>query len=221
MDGENPLTLVRSLVAAASNPLAEGPGQVASLIEERAKFKKQLDKLYKSIICSLGGSDAKLMEEELQQLREDNRRMHHEIGLLQRMAVDYSSLTRDDLCLLLSKAESDLNKFKENLTTTQKEKRQLLTQKDKLVEQLKGLHATIGERDKEMTNCITRFKVEFEEHLEQNKKLTQENKALEKERWELMKKAKKLGEDKVGVARKHSILIVTPLFGYINCHLPH
>lgn len=207
MDGENPLTLVRALLSSASSPVSEG--DISALLEERQKIRKQLDQLYRSIIHSLGGSDARLMADELKHLQTENRRLKHEQALLQRGSKDYSTLRRDDLCLLLAKAESDLDKAVDHLAAANKDKRQLQSQKDGLVDQLKSLHGTVEDRDKQMNSYLTKFNEEFQQRVQQGeekvRQLGQENKALEKERWELMKKAKKLSEDKVcccGVCRR-------------------
>ena len=199
MDGENPLTLVRALVSGASSPVPEG--DISALLDERRKMRKQLDLLYRSIIHSLGGSDARLMADELKHLQTENRRLKQEHALLQRGSKDYSTLRRDDLCLLLARAEADLDKAVDQLTAANKDKKQLQAQKDSLVEQLKSLHGTVEERDKQMNTYLTKFNEEFQQRVQQGeekvRQLGQENKALEKERWDLMKKAKKLSEDKV------------------------
>lgn len=199
MDGENPLTLVRALVSDASSPLPEG--DISALLDERRKIRKQLDQLYRSIIHSLGGSDAKLMADELKHLQTENRRLKQEHALLRRGSNDYSTLRRDDLCLLLARAEADLDKAVDQLTAANKDKKQLQAQKDSLVEQLKSLHGTVEERDKQMNSYLTKFNEEFQQRVQKGeekvRQLGQENKALEKERWDLLKKAKKLSEDKV------------------------
>ena len=203
MDGENPLTLVRDLVSRASRSIPSGEDKLTFLLEERNVARKQLDRLYKSILHSFGGNDAMLMANDLEKLQMENKKLKQELGSLQRGSMEFQTMRRDELCHRLARTDAELKKTSEVLATVRKEKKDLLAQKDALLDQLKTLHDELEKRSNQMSSYVAQFNEEFEQRKQQSeekmKELTQENKALEKERWELMKKYKKLVEDKVSV----------------------
>ncbi|XP_052759830.1 kazrin-like isoform X2 [Mya arenaria] len=156
--------------------------------------------------CSSDSAREKSDEEnELKQLKEDNEKLEarvmsltHELTELRNRKVpqnDHPSY--GELKLDLIQTRQDLNRAKEALAALKADRKRLKGEKLELLNQMKQLYGTLEDKESELRDFIHTYEQRMRESDESIKQLVGEKDQCDREKWEIIQKARQAAEQAV------------------------
>lgn len=145
-------------------------------------------------------------ENELIRLREENTRLEgtirslsREIEELRSHKVANSDLhpSYGELKLDLIQTKQDLNRAKEALAALKADRKRLKGEKLELLNQMKQLYGTLEDKEGELRDFIRNYEQRMRESDESIKQLATEKETCEREKWEIIQKARHAAEQAI------------------------
>ncbi|XP_022085514.1 kazrin-like [Acanthaster planci] len=146
-------------------------------------------------------------ESELQRLRDrcchlerDNMTLMKQLDDLR--ALDHSHVeipSAGELKIQLTQTEHDLARAKEALTAMKSDRKRLKGEKVDLLNQMKQLYCTLEAKEEEMRDFIRNYEQRVSESDESLRKVIAEKEEVEKDRWEILKRAREAAERSVSL----------------------
>lgn len=146
-------------------------------------------------------------EEELIRLRErclevegENKRLKEklkEIKAVEGTSVDPPKM--EDLKMELSQKDHELVKAREALTIMKNDRKRLKGEKVDLLNQMKQLYCTLEAKEEEMREFIRNYEQRMAESENKLKQVIQEKEEVEKDHWEILKRAREAAERSVSL----------------------
>ncbi|XP_071840907.1 kazrin-like isoform X3 [Apostichopus japonicus] len=147
-----------------------------------------------------------LQDEEVQDLREkfsemeeENKRLKEEVKEIKAVEgtpVD-SPPTMEDLKNQLTQKDHELVKVKEAVTIMKNDRKRLKGEKVDLLNQMKQLYCTLEAKEEEMRDFMRNYEERMAESESKLKQVTQEKEEVEKDHWEILKRAREAAERSV------------------------
>ncbi|XP_038061602.1 kazrin-like [Patiria miniata] len=146
-------------------------------------------------------------ESELQRLRDrcshlesDNMTLMKQLDDLR--ALDHSHVeipSAGELKIQLTQTEHELARAKEALTAMKSDRKRLKGEKVDLLNQMKQLYCTLEAKEEEMRDFIRNYEQRVSESDDSLRKVIVEKEEVEKDRWEILKRAREAAERSVSL----------------------
>lgn len=144
-------------------------------------------------------------ENELIQLKEENARLETSIRGLSREIEELRSHkvansehpSYGEVKLDLIQTKQDLNRAKEALAALKADRKRLKGEKLELLNQMKQLYGTLEEKEGELRDFIRNYEQRMRESDESIKQLAAEKETCEREKWEIIQKARHAAEQAI------------------------
>ncbi|XP_019637687.1 PREDICTED: kazrin-like isoform X4 [Branchiostoma belcheri] len=132
-------------------------------------------------------------------LEEDNRSLLKELEELrsQKTIESQSGPAVSELKVQLTQTEHELARAKEALAAMKADRKRLKAEKVDLLNQMKQLYGTLEDKEDELREFIRNYEMRMRESDESIKQLILEKEGSEKEKWEILKKARDSAERSV------------------------
>ncbi|XP_006819717.1 kazrin-like [Saccoglossus kowalevskii] len=140
----------------------------------------------------------KIQQHELIKLREKNTQLEREkkkllkqldeLRYLDQMPMEIPSA--GELKIQLTQTEHELARAKEALTAMKNDRKKLKTDKVELLQQMKQLYSALEAKDEELRDFIRNYEYQVEESDNSMRQLVLEKEEAEKNRWEILKRAR-------------------------------
>ncbi|XP_070206858.1 kazrin-like isoform X3 [Littorina saxatilis] len=177
--------------------------EVHALREELADTNKRLSQ----ISCQVSEDSATLDPDNLllvKRLRDDNARLENQIHCL---CGEVTSLkagageggvaghpSYGELKLELIQARQELNRAKEALQAMKSDRKRLKSEKVDLLHQMKQLYVTLEDKESELRDFIRNYEQRVQESDESIKQLAMEKEESEREKWDIIRRARESAE---------------------------
>ncbi|XP_041479895.1 kazrin-like isoform X4 [Lytechinus variegatus] len=205
----------KKLAAKIDNSLQQNANhEVDSLREELADTNKRLSHMSTDSSPTTPDNDQDNKEwqkqqdqHELQKLRDKCARLEMENKSLLKQVDDAHILEQDqdqvptaqDLKIQLTQTEHELARAKEALTAMKADRKRLKSEKVDLLNQMKQLYCTLEAKEEEMRDFIRNYEQRMTESDASLKKIVAEKEEVEKDRWEILKRAREAAERSVAL----------------------
>ncbi|KAL4221609.1 hypothetical protein ACF0H5_019866 [Mactra antiquata] len=144
-------------------------------------------------------------ENECKRLREENQRLENTVRTLTRDISELRSLkvvnsdqpSYGELKLDLIQTKQDLNRAKEALAALKADRKRLKGEKLELLNQMKQLYSTLEDKEAELRDFIRNYEQRMRESDETIKQLCVEKDQCDREKWEIIQKARHAAEQAV------------------------
>ena len=102
----------------------------------------------------------------------------------------------------LAELDLELSRTKEALMVVKADRKRLKTEKADLLSQMKRLYTTLEERDAELKEFISDYEDRMKEAEESKRHLVEEKESLEREKWDMLKRARDSAERSVALRQQ-------------------
>ncbi|XP_053379298.1 kazrin-like isoform X2 [Mercenaria mercenaria] len=144
-------------------------------------------------------------ENELKRLKEENQRLEGAVRTLTRDISELRSLkvvnsdhpSYGELKLDLIQTKQDLNRAKEALAALKADRKRLKGEKLELLNQMKQLYGTLEDKESELRDFIRNYEQRMRESDDTIKQLCAEKEHCDREKWEIIQKARHAAEQAV------------------------
>ncbi|XP_072035835.1 kazrin-like isoform X2 [Amphiura filiformis] len=146
-------------------------------------------------------------ESELARLRQQNDRLESDNKNLLQQLDDLRALghceveipSASELKIQLTQTEHELARAKEALSAMKQDRKRLKGEKVDLLNQMKQLYCTLESKEEEMRDFLRNYEQRMSESDENLKKIIAEKEEVEKDRWEILKRAREAAERSVAL----------------------
>ncbi|XP_041377484.1 kazrin-like isoform X2 [Gigantopelta aegis] len=163
-----------------------------------------LDKVDKSLQPENEGTNRQKSDEEneIVKLKEENSRLESQVkslmGEVKELKLSKAAVNNQpgygELKLELIQTRQELNRAKEALQAMKSDRKRLKGEKLDLLNQMKQLYTTLEEKEAELRDFIRNYEIRMHESNESLKQLAMEKEESEREKWEIIKKAREAAE---------------------------
>eukprot|EP00057_Strongylocentrotus_purpuratus_P023674 XP_011678148.1 PREDICTED: kazrin isoform X1 [Strongylocentrotus purpuratus] len=204
----------KKLAAKIDNSLQNANHEVDSLREELADTNKRLSHMSTDSSPTTPDNDQDNKEwqkqqdqHNLQKLKDKCARLEMENKCLLKQVDDAHILEQDqdevpnaqDLKIQLTQTEHELARAKEALTAMKADRKRLKSEKVDLLNQMKQLYCTLEAKEEEMRDFIRNYEQRMTESDASLNKIVAEKEEVEKDRWEILKRAREAAERSVAL----------------------
>ncbi|XP_071494307.1 kazrin-like [Diadema antillarum] len=205
----------KKLAAKIDTSLQNANQEVDALREELADTNKRLSQMSTDSAPATPDNDQDNKEwqkqqdqHELQKLRDKCARLEMENKSLLKQVDDAHILGRspeeevpsaNELKIQLTQTEHELARAKEALNAMKADRKRLKSEKVDLLNQMKQLYCTLEAKEEEMRDFIRKYEQRMTESEASLKKMVAEKEEVEKDRWEILKRAREAAERSVAL----------------------
>ena len=195
---------VRTLVQTTEVSAANLAGDFAALSEERDVLQRRNEemRIQLSTLGIEGGGDLEALITHLQDQvtrgESDRRRMRLELEEL-RAWKGIEGKSEDEVKLQAVKAETTLARLKESFVAVKADKKRLKAEKTDLLQQMKQLYAALQEKEADVKDFVSTYEARMQEFEESVHQLQAEKEESEREKWEILRRARDSAERSVSL----------------------
>lgn len=172
--------------------------EVTALRTELAHTNQRLTQINPRALAE--DSESEVSASVIHQLRYDNSRLENQVRTLVQEVTSLKSGGSDgqpsygELKLELIQTRQDHVRYKDVLQAMKSDRKRLKAEKVDLLHQMKQLYVTLEDKESELRDFIRNYEMRVQESDETIKQLAMEKDETEREKWEIIKKAREAAE---------------------------
>ena len=153
----------------------------------------------------VGGDETSRLRRLVGKLREDNATLTRELDLARSKlkAMAYEDKSEEQWKVVLAQMENEVTRQRESLALVKADRKRLKAEKSDLMGQMKRLYTTLGHRDAELKDLVAEYETRVKEMEGRVRQARVETEALEREKWDMLKRARDSAER--SVALRHQL----------------